>query len=261
MNCKESIEFMQEYCSGDISEHDLVKLKQHLDECEECRRKFMEIEKLSIAFDHIPDLKPGSDSGEFLDDIIRQEYNNAGKGIRFTGIHRYILIPAGIAASIILFFGGFFTGKMHHRQYLEDQEIIALRKEVNETKNLMILNLLEQQSASKRIMAANYAEELEEIKPEVMDALVYSLNNDYSANVRLAALEALSRYTDYPFVRFELIKCFENEKDPIIQLNMINMMVLLNEKSSAYIMQKLVNDEHTPKIVREQAKKGLEILL
>ncbi len=261
MNCKESIELMQEYCSGEISEDDLNKLKQHLDVCEECRSKFMEIEKLSIAFDHIPDLKPASYPGEFLDDIIRQEYNNTGKTRRFTGIPRWILIPGGIAASIILFFGGFFTGKIQKEQYLEDQEIIALRKEVIETKNLMILNLLEQQSASKRIMAANYAEELEEINPEVMDALVYSLNNDYSANVRLAALEALSRYTDYPFVRFELIKCFENEKDPIIQLNMINMMVLLNEKSSAHIMQKLVNDDNTPKIVREQAKKGLEILL
>ncbi len=261
MNCKESIELMQEYCSGDISKHDLIKLKQHLDICEECHRKFMEIEKLSIAFDHIPNFKPASDSSEFLDDIIREEYNNTDKSRRFTGIPLWILIPAGIAASIILFFSGFFTGKIQNKQYIEDQEIIALRKEVNETKNLMILNLLEQQSASKRIMAANYAEELEEIKPEVMDALVYSLNNDYSANVRLAALEALSRYTDYPFVRFELIKCFENEKDPIIQLNMINMMVLLNEKSSAYIMQKLIDDEHTPKIVREQAKKGLEILL
>jgi hypothetical protein len=261
MNCKESFELMQEYFSGNISEHDLIKLKQHLELCEECHRKFLEIEKLSIAFDHMPDLKPGSDSGEFIDDIIQQEYNNTGKSIRFTGIPHWTLIPAVIAASIILFFGGFFTGKIHNKQYLEDQEIIALRKEVNETKNLMILNLLEQQSASKRIMAANYAEELEEIKPEVMDALVYSLNNDYSANVRLAALEALSRYTDYPFVRFELIKSFENEKDPIIQLNMINMMVLLNEKSSVHIMQKLVNDEHTPKIVREQAKKGLEILL
>jgi len=261
MNCKEASDLMQEYISGDINENDLNKLKRHMEECEKCHHEFMEIENIGKVFDNMPDLQPASHSSEFLDETIQQEYNKAGISKTFIGISRYFLIPAGIAASVVLFIAGFIMGRTQNENHSKDQEIMALRKEVNETKNLMILNLIKQQSASKRIMAASYVDQLEEIKPEVMEALVYSLNNDYSANVRLAALEALSRYTDNPFVRVELVNSFENEKDPVIQLNMINMMVLLNEKSSTPIMQKLVEDDQTPAFVKEQAKKGLEVLL
>jgi hypothetical protein len=193
--------------------------------------------------------------------MIHLESISTARKHGFNVISHRILIPAGIAASIILFMTGFLTGRTQKENHLKDQEIIALRQEVNETKNLMILNLINQQSASKRILAAAYAEKLEVLNPEVMNALLNSLNNDYSANVRLASLEALSKYTDDPNVRLELVKTFDNEKDPIIQLNMINLMVLLNEKSSVQIMQRLVKDDLTPAIVKEQARKGLEVLL
>jgi len=261
MTCQESTEIMKEYISGDINSYDLNRLKIHLESCNSCRTEFMQIEKISTAFEYLPDLKPSSERMTDLDEIILQESDTAGSKDSFSGISQRLLIPAGIAASIILFTSGFLTGRIQKGNHLNDQEILALRKEVIETKNLMILNLLNQQSASKRILATTYAEELDELNPEVMAALLYSLNNDYSANVRLASLEALAKYSDDPNIRFELIRTFDNEKDPIIQLNMINLMVLLNEKSSVQIMQRLVDDDLTPETVKEQARKGLEVLL
>jgi hypothetical protein len=261
MNCKEFNELLKEYLSGTIDSYDLDRLKKHLESCDECRSAFLEIEKINAAFDNIPDLELPSDTNHVLDEMIHQESLATARGKRFIGISQRILIPAGIAASIILFMAGFLTGRTQRENHLKDQEILALRQEVNETKNLMILNLINQQSASKRILAATYAEEVDVLNPEVMNALLNSLNNDYSANVRLASLEALAKYTDDPNIRLELVKTFDNEKDPIIQLNMINLMVLLNEKSSVQIMQRLVNDDLTPETVKEQAKKGLEVLL
>lgn len=261
MNCREFKELLKEYISGTVDSYDLERLRKHLDSCDECRSVFLQIEEIKAAFDTIPDLELSADTNHVIDDMIYQESLITSRERKFTGISLRLLIPVGIAASVMLFIAGFFTGRTQRENHLKDQEILALREEVKETKSLMILHLINQQSASKRILAATYAEELEELNHEVMNALFNSLNNDYSANVKLASLEALAKYTDDPDVRLQLVNTFDKEKDPIIQLNMINLMVLLNEKSSARIMQRLINDEFTPETVKDQARKGLEVLL
>ena len=110
-------------------------------------------------------------------------------------------------------------------------------------------------------MAVNYAGNLDLLMPETMNALLNSLNNDKNVNVRLATLGTLSRYSYNEEIRTELLKAFDRESEPLVQINMINLMVLLNEKSSAERLQKLVEDEQTTEMVREQAKKGLSVLL
>jgi hypothetical protein len=248
---------MADFASGEIDSNNLNLLMSHIEVCEKCREEFEQIGLLDKAFDLLPDLEAESgseyDSGyDLAENYIRNE-----KRIRL----RRFLIPAGIAASVLLFLSGFYAGRIHRDEDPRDQQIAALRDEVKETKNLMILSLLKQESASKRIQAAIYADKMDELQPDVRDALLQSLNNDVSTNVRLASLEALSKYTDNPFIRTELIRAFDQESDPIIQVNMINLMVLLNEKSSAGIMEKLVNDDNTDTLVKNQARKGLEILL
>lgn len=261
MKCKNYKELIKEFIAGDVSTSDLERLKAHLDVCDDCCNEFSQFEEINQAFDLLPELIMNGESNLFRNDNLAHESQKEVKEPHFSGISGKILIPAGIAASVILFLSGFFTGRIQKQNHIKDQEIAALRTEVMETKNLMILSLLKQQSASKRIQAANYAEKMDELKPEVMDALLNSLNTDYSVNVRLASLEALSKYSDNLFIRSELLKTFEKESDPVLQVNMINLMVLLNEKTSAPIMQKLINDDNTQVSVKEQARKGLNILL
>jgi hypothetical protein len=257
MDCKDFERFMMDYAAGEINSDNLKLLISHLEVCDKCRQEYQQIEIINKTFDVLPDLNPDVNLDYFRDYNLGNKWGEDSRTRRY----RKIIIPAGIAASIILFITGFLTGRIHRENDFKDQEIAALRAEVNETKNLMILSLIKQQSASKRIQAASYAEKLDELQPEVVDALLQSLNNDQSTNVRLASLEALSKYTFDPSIRTELIKAFDQESDPVIQVNMINLMVLLNEKSSATIMQRLVNDNNTDTLVKDQARKGLKILL
>jgi len=257
MDCKDFERLMVDFAAGEIDSSNLKLLTSHLEVCNKCREEFRQIEELNKTLEILPDLQVEAEP-EFYNDFDQEEKSaRYGKVIRL----RRILIPAGFAASILLFISGFHVGKIHREEDSRDQEIVALKAEIQETQSLMILSLLKQESASKRIQAASYAEKMNDLQPEVRDALIHSLNNDQSTNVRLASLEALSKYTGNPFIRTELIKAFDQEADPVIQVNMINLMVLLNEKSSAVIMQRLVNDNNTDTLVKDQAKKGLEILL
>ena len=110
-------------------------------------------------------------------------------------------------------------------------------------------------------MAVNYSEELDRLEPEMKEALFLSLNEDKSENVRLAALEALSRYAGVTDIRRDLVKSFSIQTDPIIQISMINMMVNLNEKESIPIFKNLIADENTYESVKKQATQGLKLLL
>jgi hypothetical protein len=258
MDCKECNNLLKEYITGELDSSQLEQLQEHLKNCPYCMELYNDLVIINSAFDAMPELDPPAE-GDFTR-FLNDEHLNKNRR-RIHTVPRYVSIPVSIAASVLIFFGGYFLGNNESTVVVKNEELTALKKEIAEAKNLMILTLLNQQSASKRIQAINYAAKLDQLGPEVMQALLSSLSHDHSTNVRMATLETLSQYTGDPLVRFELVKALENQDDPVIQLNMINLMVLINEKSSAGALLKLVEDENTPATVKEQAEKGLSVLL
>ncbi len=263
MECRKIEELLHEYHSGELSGKDNAAVEKHISDCKSCSQKSSELKKIYQLTGELPELPPPDalrDSYlEILDKQIRVPDNRSNE-LRIP-LRRVFIIAAGVAAAVILFFSGFLLGKNLASVKLENEQIAALQAEVRETKNLMIVNMLKQESASKRLMAVNYAENLDLLMPETVNALIHSLNNDKNVNVRLATLGTLSRYSYNQEIRTELLKAFDRESEPLVQINMINLMVLLNEKSSAETLQKLVDDKQTTEMVREQAKKGLSVLL
>jgi predicted anti-sigma-YlaC factor YlaD len=259
MDCKECNNLLREHITGELNIYQLDQLKKHLKECPACQDLYNDLLKINAAFESIPDLDLLDEAADFQQ-IIQAEARKS-KQDKTLKIPPYVTIPVSIAASILIFFGGYFLGNRENSEAVNNEKLTALKQEVAKTKNLMILTLLNQQSASKRIQAVNYAAELDQLQPEVMQALLNSLSHDNSTNVRLATLETLAQYAGDPVVRLELVKALENQEDPVIQLNMINLMVLINEKSSAGALLKLVENENTPASVKDRAEKGLEVLL
>lgn len=260
MNCKECNNLIREYVSGELDSFQLEQLKEHIKLCADCRNLYNDLVMINSAFDSMPELEPPDEDPVNFRKVIDNEVIGQSRKRNLT-VPWYIYVPVSIAASLMIFYGGYHLGNRDSSPLTDHDELAELKKEMTETKNLMILTLLSQQSASKRIQAANYAAELDELEPEVMKGLLNSLSHDNSTNVRLATLETLARYSGDPVVRMELVNAFGNQDDPVIQINMINLMVMINEKSSAGALLKLVEDESTSPIVKEQAEKGLEVLL
>ncbi len=74
-----------------------------------------------------------------------------------------------------------------------ENEIAALRAEVRDTKELVVLSMLHQQSANDRLAGVSYSNGLGPLDPQITQALLHSLQYDPSPDVRLAALDALER--------------------------------------------------------------------
>jgi anti-sigma factor RsiW len=262
MNCSDVLNNLDDYFSGKLAADQKNAMDEHFAGCEKCRLNLEHSERAegilsNIPFDE-PDVKVRD---EFLEYIESEKMKTIHIRPEHSSIFWRRVIPISAAASVAFFILGYIGGSIFSKPTIQEEQFAALQDEVRETKNMMILSMLKQSSASKRIMAVNYSEELDRLEPELIDALFVSLNEDKSENVRLAALEALSRYVGVTDIRQELVKSFEQQTDPIIQISMINMMVNLNEKASVPVFEKLIADENTYESVKNQARQGLKLLL
>jgi hypothetical protein len=168
-----------------------------------------------------------------------------------------------LAASVSLLLVGFLAAWLLLRggtPVAPAGDLVALQEEVKEMKRLVMLSLLENQSASERIRAVSYAEALPGLDPAVRDALIRTLDGDQNPNVRLAAAEALGRFPDSEEVRQALVGALERQPDPMLQITLIHLLVNMEEKRAARSIEKLIRRDSTPEAVRSLARKGLDAL-
>jgi hypothetical protein len=88
-----------------------------------------------------------------------------------------------------------------------------------------------------------------------------TLNADPNINVRLAALEALESFAAEPHVREGLIRSIALQDSPLVQVALAELMLSLQEKSSVNELKKILQQNKTPKEVREKIKKTIDVLI
>ncbi|HEY8934956.1 MAG TPA: HEAT repeat domain-containing protein, partial [Cyclobacteriaceae bacterium] len=76
-------------------------------------------------------------------------------------------------------------------------------------------------------------------------------------NVRLAALDALGKFHQQESVRKALIASLSIQKDPVVQISLIRLMVEMKEKGIVTQLQKITTDSETLPAVKDEAQAGL----
>ncbi|MBW3545159.1 MAG: HEAT repeat domain-containing protein, partial [Bacteroidetes bacterium] len=167
-----------------------------------------------------------------------------------------------LAAAIALLLMGYAAGT-----YLEkpasglpadaSTEITAMRQELSQLKDLL------QQGATtgQRLQAVNVASTATNPDAELLMALVHTMHFDDNVNVRLAAVEALLNYRQYPQVRQALIHSLGIQTDPNVQLMLIQGLTQMQEKEALPQMQELLKDPALQKVVRQQLQESISILI
>lgn len=165
-----------------------------------------------------------------------------------------------LAGALLLIFG-IGMGYWLRPSARYDQQISQLQKQLVEMQQLVLLNQLEQSSASQRLQAVNLSQELPRADQQVINALLHTLNTDPSINVRLAAIEALHRHAEYPQVREGLVRAFEHQDSPLVQMALAEEMAALQEKRAIAPMQKLLEQKDLDSTVKQQINQSIQILL
>ena len=121
-----------------------------------------------------------------------------------------------------------------------------------ENQTAQVLTLLEDNSASKRILAVTSAEDFTNKDTKIIEALINRLFFDKNTNVRLAAAEALSKFSSEAMVRDALIKSLETDKNTSVQIEVITILSKIQEKRAIKPMEKMLENEETPQYVKQQ---------
>jgi hypothetical protein len=91
----------------------------------------------------------------------------------------------------------------------------------------------------------------------VINALIHTLNNDPNTNVRLAALDELTKFHKKMYVRRALVTSLKKQQDPVVQINLIDLLTKMRELNVLSDLEQMVNDKNTNKTVRDMAYSGI----
>jgi anti-sigma factor RsiW len=250
---KELLEGMLiEYIDGTLSPAERAKVEQELAKNEGAYRLYEQLREVIAAMDKSEKLEPGAGLKTSFEHALHDEIRNQkGKTVFF----RPVIYRA--AAAILLVVAGVAIGNWMTRNQQREEQIAALAKEVADTKQMMLLMIDNRQSASQRIQGANVALKIVKADDEVVRALTKTMNEDPNTNVRLAALEALARFHDEPLVRQALIESLARQKDPVVQIALIQLMVQMKEKNAVKELENIIEDTETINAVKDEAYTGL----
>ena len=258
---KHIIELLPEYLNNLLNETQKQEVESHLSECNSCESELKEIKKILEVISNDAIVAPSkSVRTNFFKQIELEKLNNT-KTIssnsnsirRKTNWTNHLL---KIAASFILLVGVYFFGKQQQER-TSSIEIAQLTDESLAFKQTAVLSLMGNQSASKRIQGVTYIEEFTKPDEAIVSALTDRMLHDENTNVRRTAVEVLSTFIAAESVKISFIKALKTEKDPGIQITIIQILGKIQEKKAAASMRYLLDQEDTQPYVKDELKSVL----
>jgi hypothetical protein len=179
--------------------------------------------------------------------------------------HLFVQWGLRVAAGLSLLIIGFMAGKWYDKQDILTNggtQAVATHanKELSLMKEVLLTSQDESSSASDRIQAVNRVYQLEEADKELVQLLINTMNFDPNINVRIAASEALFQFNHDPVVRLALVNSLKIQKDPAIQITLIDRLIQMKEKRAVDTMRKMLQNEEVLDVVKTKAEQGIGTL-
>ena len=260
METKHKEELIAKYNEG-LADPSEVKLIEQLIEAGEIElTQLHELDLLDEQLIKMEDPSPSLRLDARFHSFLAEEKRKQPKGnFSFALPDWNVLLPRLAFASVVLI-AGFVGGYLFNRPS-QNLEVHELTQQVSDLREMMVFSLLEKESASDRLKAVGLTNEMNQVSEKVTDALFKTMNRDDNVNVRLAALEALKPYAKQSAVREELVKSIVKQDSPLVQVALAEFMATIQEKKSVKELQKLLENENTPKEVRSKINESIKVLI
>ncbi len=265
MENKHITELLPAYIDKALSNDQEFRVAQHLRDCSLCQAALADLQKLNIAFDNEPLISPSAQlRTNFFEQIELEKANRSTTVPINSSIENnknyWMNTALKVAASVTLLVGAYFFGRQHANQ-ISDNQIAILNTEKAAFKQTAMLSLMENKSASRRIQGVHYIQEFDQPDKAIVSALADRMLFDENINVRAAAVEVLANFTNSEQVKNTFIEALKVEKDPGIQIAIIQTLGKIQEKKAAEPMQKLLDQEETQPFVKEQIESVLNTII
>jgi anti-sigma factor RsiW len=265
MNCEQITELLPDYLQGSLAGEQAGEVEQHCEHCASCGQDVAMWKKLAVLPAELPSPEsrirfeamlhayPTSGTGQ---GFPAQTANDRGQGNARWALLDWLRSPLGAAGwSVALLVIGVVLGtRVSGPTHAQPDEISAMHAELTNMRHLVALSMLQQQSASERLQGVSWSGREAHLDPQIQSALLHTLRYDGSVDVRLAALDALSRHAAQPQIRKGIGDALQEQQSPLVQVALIDQLAEWRDPDAA---QRLRNFQQTPNLnpaVRQRAE-------
>jgi len=270
MRCQQIKEKFADFLIGDIGQKTKEKIQSHLTACTSCRDELESLSLIWAKLGVLPEEHPSSalrtrfySMLEAYKQGIEQEKSAPRLQKLFQGLFErwwpkrpafqfslaFMLLMVGLAA-------GYFLNVTRQ----SSKDLVHLRQEVQSMHQMLAVSLIDQKSPSERLRGINLSYRMERPEVNTLAKLLHTLNSDQNVNVRLAAVDALYLFHDYPMVKEGLTQSLSNQTSPLVQVALVDLIVELRERRAVEALKQLIQDEELNPEVRNRAEQGIQQL-
>lgn len=255
MQCEKVREQFADYVIGSAEVPVAREVVEHLDSCAACRAELGELKSVWTQLENVAAAEPSAELRTRFDGMLAA-YE---EGLRRPEINRWRPVLQFAAAAALLLIG-IGVGYLIHTPAAPNSQLADLQDELHQTRQMVALSLMQEQSATDRLKGISWSYRLKEPGTDVLQALLDTLMHDPNVNVRLATVDALRQFGNQPVVRRGIVDAMARQEAPMVQIALIDLAVDLREKQSVVALQQLAQDQNSDPAVRDRAEKGLEAL-
>jgi len=257
-------QLIADYLAGELDESGKNELEALI---ADGKIDFMEFRAIEATYEGLDDLsvpKPESVVSDRFYAMLDEEVGSKARdgvafkiGELFRALIGQISFPKMAYALALLIIGGFIGSWIDP----DKSEIEQLSQEMQSLKEMMMVNMLEGTSATDRLKAVNISTELPNADMEAINALLFTLNNDPSVNVRVQTIEALKRWGDNERVRQGLVHSIAIQDSPIVLIELADAMTELEVRSSAKEFEKVLQERELDYNVQQKLQSSIAVLM
>lgn len=270
MKCDKIKEMFIEYIDGVLGSDKTLEVDKHIASCESCSKELAGIKTLCLNLNDIELEQPSEKLKNSFDSMVNSYIRYMDKHVNIAWYEKaskwlsnwlpkrpFMQLTASIAVLII----GIVTGLNINRNDVSQKDIVQLKTDVGHLRQTVMNSLLNQSSVSERINGLTMASRLKNVNGQFHSTLLLLLNSDPDINVRIAAVNALSKYADNEYVRNELVRSLGLQSSPLVQIALIDLLSTIQEYDSYPTLMKMIDNPDTDNLVKKRAKSSLTKLV
>jgi hypothetical protein len=267
MKCEEIGGLMPDYLQNRLQPAQMSAVKAHLEQCAACAEEAALWQKLGALPDEQPSPALTSRFNAMLETYQEGRWektslqNERNRFLDFGALVAWVRTPAlSMGWAVALLLAGFFGGRYVDRDTRHTSELAAVQQELVNMRELVVVSMLKQQSPSERLQGVSFSMDQKQPDGKVLEALLHTLRYDNSVDVRLAALDALSRYSSQPDIRQGLKDSLQPQQSPMVQVALIDALVEMHDASIVPQLKQFQADPKIDPTVRKRADWGIQQL-
>ncbi|RNC85748.1 MAG: HEAT repeat domain-containing protein [Balneola sp.] len=255
-------QLIADYLSGNLDDAAKAELQELLTKGTIDFIDFRAMEQLHDELEMVQVPEPSSEMSSRFYTMLENEKGEGSSVMtslkeKFSNFLSQLTMPKLAYAFVLLIMGGFVGNLVGNN----DSQIEQLTSEMQTMREIMMVSMLEGPSTTDRLRAVNISTQLPTVDEKAISALLFTLNNDESINVRVQTIEALGRWGDNELVREGLVRSIANQESDIVIIEMADAMVELGVKNSANEFQRLIDEKELAGATKRKVENTIAVLL